>query len=288
MFALANVLIDIEPVMTYVLTGNPVHAYAHTYLGATLIAFFCTLCGRAICERLLKLWNMQLDERQAVWLTVSTHISPRVALLSSLLGAWSHILLDSFMHADIRPWWPLSEDNSLRSLVPVEYLHALCVMCGIWGGLRLFTRHFDAIHTATRQPSGENSSLRLSALSLLRLCLGFVRTSFAIATLFLVLVLGVEVLGRSELRSAQFDQNLWATHKMGGTRVQMADDLVRKLKERRHDRDSVRQLLGEPGNSGFGSSYWSYPLGVVISGYYYLEILFDDSGQVADIQLYRS
>ena len=46
MFALANVAIDLEPIVYFVLTGDPAHRHLHTYLGAGLLALACALLGR--------------------------------------------------------------------------------------------------------------------------------------------------------------------------------------------------------------------------------------------------
>ena len=48
-------------------------------------------------------------------------------LLGALAGTWSHVLLDSVMHADITPWAPWSEANGLYVWVSMSTLHGLCV-----------------------------------------------------------------------------------------------------------------------------------------------------------------
>jgi len=58
-------------------------------------------------------------------------LTPRRVTLGALLGAWSHVLLDSVMHADIQPLQPLSAANGLLGLVPLSALHWGCLACGV-------------------------------------------------------------------------------------------------------------------------------------------------------------
>ena len=60
------------------------------------------------------------------------------------LGVYSHVALDSLMHADIRPFAPFSQANPLYQLVSLSTLHLGCVLAGAGGllllGLRLLAR----------------------------------------------------------------------------------------------------------------------------------------------------
>lgn len=46
-------------------------------------------------------------------------------------GTYSHIILDSVMHADIRPLAPFSQANALYLLVPIDVLHEFCLWAGV-------------------------------------------------------------------------------------------------------------------------------------------------------------
>lgn len=48
-----------------------------------------------------------------------------------MAGSYSHIVLDSVMHADIRPWSPFSQANGLYRIVSVDLLHSLCIWSGV-------------------------------------------------------------------------------------------------------------------------------------------------------------
>ena len=56
-FALTNIIIDVE-VIYYILTiGEASHKFFHTLIGATIVAILCAILGIPICEWFLKFWN---------------------------------------------------------------------------------------------------------------------------------------------------------------------------------------------------------------------------------------
>ncbi|MFT3733902.1 MAG: metal-dependent hydrolase [Rhodocyclaceae bacterium] len=124
-FCTANVLIDIESLYNLVQHRYPVHAFFHTYVGATIMAMVVTglfWCCRWLAARygLPDLFNWrQLRMRQ-----VAT---------GALLGAWSHVVFDGIMHYDVRPFWPFSDVNPFLDFVPLWALHLGCALAGLIG-----------------------------------------------------------------------------------------------------------------------------------------------------------
>jgi len=51
------------------------------------------------------------------------------------VGTYSHVALDSLMHADMRPLAPWSNSNGLLQLVSLGALHLACVLSGLAGVL---------------------------------------------------------------------------------------------------------------------------------------------------------
>lgn len=137
MFALVNVLIDLEPIGFLLITLSPEHHFFHTIIGATLIAVLAALYGRGLCESAIKIWN---DEIKSPSIIAETKISKLAAWSGALIGAWSHLLLDSFMHDDIKPLSPFSDSNVLLGILPIATLHTICVASGLLGllGMALF------------------------------------------------------------------------------------------------------------------------------------------------------
>jgi hypothetical protein len=134
-FALVNVLIDLEPICYFLITLSPEHHFFHTIIGATLVATLAALYGRGFCEGAIKIWN---DEIKSKWLIAEPNISKVGAWSGALIGAWSHLLLDSFMHDDIKTLSPFTESNVLLGTIPIATLHTICLTSGLIGLLGMF------------------------------------------------------------------------------------------------------------------------------------------------------
>ena len=134
-FALVNVLIDVEPIAYFLITLNPEHRFFHTILGATLIAVLVAVYGKRFCEVAIGIWNAEIKSK---WLIAEVSISKVAAWNGALIGAWSHLLLDSFMHDDIKPLSPFSDSNVLLGVLPIATLHTICVASGFIGLAALF------------------------------------------------------------------------------------------------------------------------------------------------------
>jgi membrane-bound metal-dependent hydrolase YbcI (DUF457 family) len=55
--------------------------------------------------------------------------------IAGIVGGVSHVFLDSLMHRDMHPFWPIVEGNALAGLVGVGNLHILLAASGVLGGL---------------------------------------------------------------------------------------------------------------------------------------------------------
>jgi membrane-bound metal-dependent hydrolase YbcI (DUF457 family) len=124
-FCAANVLIDFESLYNLVNGRYPVHAFFHTYVGATIIVLLTPalfLASRWFADRFW-LPNIFYWRRLSV-LSVS---------VGAALGAYSHVVLDSLMHPDIQPLQPFSATNELLGVISVGELHLLCLALGAVG-----------------------------------------------------------------------------------------------------------------------------------------------------------
>lgn len=120
-FCAANVLIDTEP-LYFMLTGQePLHRFFHTYVGATLV-MAATVAIFLLALRLARrFWLPDVLGWQG--------LTRRQVLGGAVAGSYSHIVLDSIMHADIQPFSPFSQANGLYGLISIEALQWLCVAC---------------------------------------------------------------------------------------------------------------------------------------------------------------
>ena len=125
-FALTNIVIDIEVIYYIITTGEPLHRFFHTLVGSTIAAIFCTIVGIPICERLLKFWNKNLQNEKSLeklkWLSAQTDISIFSSFTGAFVGAYSHILLDSLMHSDVKPFEPFFSKNFI-GIISIDALH---------------------------------------------------------------------------------------------------------------------------------------------------------------------
>lgn len=136
-FGFSQVAIDLEP-MVHLVRGDAVlHGFAHTYVGATLVAALSAVVGRPICQRLLERWTPDPESRFLIWLRGPDRISWPAAIVGAFVGSYSHVFLDSIMHADVLPLAPFSSANAMLGAVSVGSLHLLCVVSGALGALGL-------------------------------------------------------------------------------------------------------------------------------------------------------
>ncbi len=61
-----------------------------------------------------------------------------VVCFSALLGTYSHVLLDSIMHGDMNPFWPMTVRNHLLGYIDAYRLHAICAITGVGATLLFF------------------------------------------------------------------------------------------------------------------------------------------------------
>lgn len=130
-FALANVLIDTEAVYYFFTTGIPQHKYFHTWIGATVILILCALLGKYLCQFWLWIWNnIFLNRRYFPYLQnfkSGTKIDSVSAWVGATVGAYTHIILDSFVNLDMKPYFPFSDENHLLGLISLKNTYYLCI-----------------------------------------------------------------------------------------------------------------------------------------------------------------
>jgi hypothetical protein len=132
-FGFAQVVIDLEPLVRMLRRDTTLHGISHTYLGATGVALVSLVVGRRVCQRLLDSWTPDPGAGLLTWLRGPRTISWPAALSGAVIGAYSHVLLDSIMHADMHPFWPFAEGNGLLGILSIENLHLVCAAAGVVG-----------------------------------------------------------------------------------------------------------------------------------------------------------
>jgi hypothetical protein len=131
-FCAANVAIDVESLVNLVRGHEPVHAFFHTFVGATLAgaATAAAMVGACALGRRLRLPNL------FGWLD----LGPVAIGTGTMLGAWSHVVLDAIMHPDLRPLAPFLQGNPLLHRVSLDALHVGLLVAGGAGAVLLAIR----------------------------------------------------------------------------------------------------------------------------------------------------
>ena len=121
-FVIASVIVDVEPILVMFLNLNlPLHGFFHTFIGGTLVALILAAFMAKFRKRFSGLLSFFKLERKT---------SLKGIFAASLLGVYIHLLLDSTMHADMQPFYPLTV-NPLLERGPLAGLTAsmICVWC---------------------------------------------------------------------------------------------------------------------------------------------------------------
>ena len=128
-FGGAQVMMDIEPLVGIIRGSVVLHGYTHTLAGAAAIGTVAGIIGRPISAFVLKL--LRIPHYPFTWTS---------SFLGAYIGTFSHIVLDGFMHPDMRPWWPFSNANPLLEAVDVGWLHIGCAIAALAGGIGVALR----------------------------------------------------------------------------------------------------------------------------------------------------
>ena len=136
-FGLTQVIIDAEAGF-YLAQGSwPVHRFLHSYLGATVVAFVTVLLGRPLLGLVVRGWNRLLPGRFRGRLQLSPNLPLAGVVSGAVLGSYSHVFLDSLVHADMMPFGPWHEANPLLHIISAGSVMLLCAGMGLCGGIAL-------------------------------------------------------------------------------------------------------------------------------------------------------
>ena len=134
-FGVAQVAMDIEPLIGMLSGADVLHGWTHSYVGATVIGSFVVLLAPLLCRPILRRWNRELGHHRLGWLGSPEGIGPLAVAAGAFVGTYSHVFLDSIMHADITPFSPWSTANGLQGHISISALHSVCVAAGLFGVL---------------------------------------------------------------------------------------------------------------------------------------------------------
>ncbi|MGV8176726.1 MAG: metal-dependent hydrolase [Candidatus Bilamarchaeaceae archaeon] len=119
--AVGSVFMDLEPLAVRILhLDYPAHGFFHTLLGVTLAGILVALLVQAFNKRFGD-WVHENTE-----IPLKTGCKPVFA--GVLIGAYSHVLLDSVLYSEMAPFYPSSWDPLLGLMTPLN-TYFFCLLC---------------------------------------------------------------------------------------------------------------------------------------------------------------
>ena len=124
-FGWTQIIMDLQPLIVMITGQGHLHGFTHTYIGAVLLAIFSAISGKYISEiGLIILGLAHSNTIKILW---------RVSFLSAFIGSFSHVFLDSIMHIDVEPFYPIALNNPFHDIISIPALHKLCLYSGLVG-----------------------------------------------------------------------------------------------------------------------------------------------------------
>jgi hypothetical protein len=124
-FGWTQIVMDIQPLIVMITGEGHLHGFTHTYVGAILIALVSALTGKYLSEIGLRVLRVTPPN--------GMNIKWWVVFLSAIIGSLSHVLLDSLMHSDVQPFYPVNLSNPFQGYISIETLHKICLYSGMAG-----------------------------------------------------------------------------------------------------------------------------------------------------------
>jgi membrane-bound metal-dependent hydrolase YbcI (DUF457 family) len=112
-----------------------IHALAPRYVS------FLAFCAANVLIDIEPLYYL-LTRQYPLHRFFHTYVGASVVAVGAIAGTLSHVLLDSVMHPDVRPFAPFNDSNPLLGALPVHALHWSCVAFGFVGLVVLGVRSF--------------------------------------------------------------------------------------------------------------------------------------------------
>lgn len=103
---ISSVIVDLEPIIVIVFNLKyPIHGFFHSFVGGSIILIILSI---------LIYLNRKKVEKFLLKFKIKENFGFRKIFISSLIGIYSHIILDSFLYQDIKPFYPSSYNPFLN------------------------------------------------------------------------------------------------------------------------------------------------------------------------------
>ena len=128
---ISSVIVDIEPFcVLFFNLDYPLHGFFHSFLGGSIAAVLTAIVLYRLKDKIKKIM---------VTFKLVQDPSFKKILWTSFFGVYSHILLDSFLYKDIKPFYPFG-DNPFFKLFSLQQIYLFCGLSFLVGILFYFVR----------------------------------------------------------------------------------------------------------------------------------------------------
>lgn len=128
---IASVIVDFEPFCVFVFNAPwSVHGFWHSFLGGSILAIFTAIIFYILRSKIKKIMSV---------FKLAQDSSFKKILWTSFFGVYSHILLDSFLYTDIKPFYPF-ENNPFLGLLSSQQIYLFCSLSFLIGILLYLIR----------------------------------------------------------------------------------------------------------------------------------------------------
>ena len=128
---IASVIVDIEPFcVLFFNLSYPLHGFFHSFLGGSILAILTAIILSLLKDRITKI--------MAIFKLAQTSSFKKI-LWTSFFGVYFHLLLDSFLYEDMKPFYPF-ENNPLLGLFSSQQIYLFCGLSFLVGILFYLVR----------------------------------------------------------------------------------------------------------------------------------------------------
>lgn len=125
----ASVVVDVEPFcVLFFGLSYPLHGFFHSFLGGSILAVFTAI--------VLYLLKSRIKKIMAIF-KLAQDSSFKKILWTSFFGVYFHLLLDSFLYREMKPFYPF-EGNPLLGLFSSQQIYLFCGLSFLVGILVYF------------------------------------------------------------------------------------------------------------------------------------------------------
>ncbi|MGJ0223521.1 DUF4184 family protein [Streptococcus pyogenes] len=132
-FGLAQIAMDLEPLVGMLRNSDVLHGWSHTVLGALLIGIAVALTAPFVLGPMVRILHHKASENRLGWVLHSGPPSQVAVWAGALTGTLSHVALDALIHHDMLPFAPFSQGRPLLQAIEHDAVYLLCAAAGAIG-----------------------------------------------------------------------------------------------------------------------------------------------------------